>query len=58
MCSFFYVEEVRRAASEGESGEQGTVRVGFTGSGMYVLMPRLIRTFRSAYTRAELEIEG
>lgn len=53
----FFVDEVRRAASEGESGEQGTVRVGFTGSGIYVLMPRLIRAFRSAYPRAELQIE-
>lgn len=53
----FFVDEVRRAASEGESGEQGTVRVGFTGSGVYVLMPRLIRAFRSAYPRVELQIE-
>lgn len=53
----FFVDEVRRAASEGASGEQGTVRIGFTGSGIYVLMPRLIRAFRSAYPRAELEIE-
>lgn len=53
----FFVDEVRRAASEGGSGEQGTVRVGFTGSGIYVLMPRLIRAFRSAYPRAELQIE-
>lgn len=53
----FHVDEVRRAAKEGESGEQGTLRVGFTGSGIYVLMPRLIRAFRAAYPRVELQIE-
>lgn len=53
----FYVDEVRRAAREGDSGEQGLLRVGFTGSGVYVLMPRLIRAFRTEYPRVELQIE-
>jgi DNA-binding transcriptional LysR family regulator len=53
----FFVEEVRRAAREGEAGEQGLLRVGFTGSATYVLMPNLIQAFRSAYPRVELMID-
>jgi DNA-binding transcriptional LysR family regulator len=53
----FFVEEVKRAAREGEAGEQGLLRVGFTGSATYVLMPHLIRAFRAAYPRVELMID-
>ena len=53
----FFVDEVRRAAREGDSGEHGVLRIGFTGSSTYVLMPRLIRSFRATYPRVELQID-
>jgi DNA-binding transcriptional LysR family regulator len=55
--ALFFADEVRRAAREGESGEEGVLRVGFTGSAVFVLMPRLIREFRAAWPRVELTIE-
>ncbi|VTU26143.1 Ben and cat operon transcriptional regulator [Variovorax sp. SRS16] len=55
--ALFFVEEVRRAARAGEAGEQGLLRIGFTGSATYVLMPNLIRAFRAAYPRVELMID-
>ncbi|AQV98588.1 LysR family transcriptional regulator [Cupriavidus necator] len=55
--TLFFSEEIRRAAREGESGEQGQLRVGFVGSATYSLMPQLIRTFRRRYPRVELTIE-
>jgi len=53
----FFVDELRRAAREGEAGEQGMLRVGFTGSGTYAVMPRLIHAYRTRYPRVELVIE-
>ena len=55
--TLFFADEIRRAASEGERGEQGKLRVGFVGSAVYSLMPRLIRTFRLQYPRVDLVIE-
>lgn len=55
--TLYYAEEIRRAAREGELGEQGTLRVGFVGSSTYSVMPPLIRAFRLKYPRVELIIE-
>ncbi|MDT4826577.1 HTH-type transcriptional regulator BenM [compost metagenome] len=55
--TLFYAEEIRRSAREGESGEQGRLRIGFVGSAAYSLMPRIIRRFSQHYPRVELQIE-
>ncbi|WP_454766182.1 LysR family transcriptional regulator [Cupriavidus campinensis] len=55
--TLFYAEEIRRAAREGESGEQGLLRLGFIGSATYALMPELIRAYRRQYPRVDLAIE-
>ncbi|QEZ42924.1 LysR family transcriptional regulator [Cupriavidus oxalaticus] len=55
--TLFFADEIRHAASEGENGVRGKVRVGFVGSSVYSLMPRLIRAFRSRYPHVELIIE-
>lgn len=52
-----YADEIRRAAREGEAGARGKLRVGFVGSSVYSLMPRLIRAFRERYPAVELAIE-
>jgi len=53
----FFAEQTRRAGREGESGEQGTLRLGFVGSATYSLMPRIIRAFRSKYPRVDIVID-
>lgn len=53
----FFAEQTRRAGREGESGEQGTLRLGFVGSATYSLMPRIIRAFRSRYPRVDIVID-
>jgi DNA-binding transcriptional LysR family regulator len=55
--TLFFSEEIRRAAREGECGEQGMLRVGFVGSSVYSVMPQLIRAFRLKYPRVALIIE-
>ncbi|KJK23489.1 LysR family transcriptional regulator [Cupriavidus sp. 2MCAB6] len=55
--TLFFADEIRRAAREGERGEQGTLRVGFVGSSVYSVMPQLIRAFRLRYPHVELTIE-
>jgi len=55
--TMFYAEETRRAAREGESGEQGLLRIGFVGSATYSLMPQIIRAFRRQYPRVDTIIE-
>jgi len=50
-------DEVRQAALDGQSGEQGVLRLGYVGSATYSLMPRLIRAFRLRYPRVETVIE-
>ncbi|MBO3277391.1 LysR family transcriptional regulator [Pseudomonas schmalbachii] len=55
--TLFYAEEIRRSAREGESGEQGRLRVGFVGSASYALLPRIVRSFRERYPRIDLLIE-
>ncbi|MDF3851601.1 LysR family transcriptional regulator [Achromobacter denitrificans] len=55
--TLFYAEEIRRAAKEGASGEQGVLKVGFVGSSTYSLMPRLLSEFRRDFPRVDLIIE-
>lgn len=55
--ALFFAEQTRRAAREGESGEQGVLRLGFVGSASYSLMPRIIRAFRHRYPRMETVID-
>ena len=53
----FSAEQTLRAGREGESGEQGLLRLAFVGSATYSIMPRIIRAFRSHYPRVEPVIE-
>ncbi|WP_454688394.1 LysR family transcriptional regulator [Achromobacter aloeverae] len=53
----FYTDEIRRAVREGESGEQGQLKVGFVGSASYSLLPLIVRHFRRRYPRVDLVIE-
>jgi DNA-binding transcriptional LysR family regulator len=53
----YFAEQTRRAGREGESGEQGLLRLGFVGSATYSLMPRIIRAFRRRYPRVDTVIE-
>ncbi|MBB2919992.1 LysR family transcriptional regulator [Cupriavidus alkaliphilus] len=55
--ALFYSEELRRAAREGEAGEQGLLRLGFVGSATYSMMPQLIRSYRRQYPGVDLTIE-
>lgn len=55
--TLFFAEQTRRAAREGESGEQGVLRLGFVGSASYSLMPRIIRAFRRRYPQVETFID-
>jgi DNA-binding transcriptional LysR family regulator len=53
----FFAEQTKRAGIEGESGEQGTLRLGFVGSATYSIMPRIIRAFRRQYPRVDIVID-
>jgi len=55
--AMFFADEVKRAAREGDSGEQGLLNVGFVGSASYSMMPHIIRRFRRRYPRVDLVIE-
>lgn len=55
--TLFFADEVRRAARDGATGEQGLLRIGFVGSATYALMPQIIRGFRRQYPRVDLVIE-
>ncbi|SPA39634.1 Regulatory protein, LysR:LysR, substrate-binding protein [Cupriavidus taiwanensis] len=55
--TLFFSDEVKRAAREGDAGEQGLLRLGFVGSATYSLMPQIIRSYRRQYPRVDLTIE-
>ena len=55
--SLFFADEIRRAAREGQSGEQGRLRVGFVGSAAFSLMPGIIRRYRARFPAVALQIE-
>lgn len=50
-------QEVRSAARAGQVGERGRLRVGFVGSAIYALLPRLIPLYRARYPLVELVLE-
>jgi DNA-binding transcriptional LysR family regulator len=50
-------EDVRVAARQGLHGERGQLRVGFVGSAIYSLLPRLIPPFRRQYPLVDLVLE-
>ncbi|MHA3792767.1 LysR family transcriptional regulator [Sphingomonas sp. YL-JM2C] len=50
-------QEVRTAVRQGRLGERGRLRIGFVGSAIYSLLPRLIPAYRRRYPLVELEIE-
>ncbi|MCY1397122.1 HTH-type transcriptional regulator BenM [compost metagenome] len=55
--TLFYADEIRRAAREGDSGEQGQLRVGFVGSAAYGLLPRIVHSYRKRYPLVDLRLE-
>ncbi|MGQ7819306.1 LysR substrate-binding domain-containing protein [Metapseudomonas furukawaii] len=55
--TLFHADEIRRAAREGITGEQGRLRVGAVGSASYSLLPRILRGYRQRFPRVELSIE-
>ncbi|GAA5231679.1 LysR family transcriptional regulator [Verticiella sediminum] len=55
--ALFFADEVRRAAREGESGEQGLLRVGFVGTASHTLLPGIVREFRRRYPQVDLAME-
>ncbi|MBP5058839.1 LysR family transcriptional regulator [Pseudomonas chlororaphis] len=55
--ALFFVEEMRRAARESESGERGQLRVGFVGTAAYTLLPGIIGRFREQYPHVDLVLE-
>lgn len=48
---------VRTAAREGMAGNRGRLSIGFVGSAIYSLIPRLIPQFRDCYPGVELVLE-
>jgi len=50
-------EQLRQAVVEGSSGERGRLAVGFVGSAIYALLPRLIRLYQEHYPKADLVLE-
>jgi len=50
-------EQVRVAVREGASGERGRLRIGFVGSAVYTLLPRLIPPYRKRYPNVDLVLE-
>ncbi|WOK35497.1 LysR family transcriptional regulator [Sphingomonas sp. C3-2] len=47
-------ELVRQAARDGGSGLRGQLRIGFVGSAIYGLIPRIVPEFRKAYPQVNL----
>jgi DNA-binding transcriptional LysR family regulator len=50
-------ERFHRTAREGGTGERGRLRVGFVGSAVFELLPRIIPEFRRRYPLVELVLE-
>lgn len=50
-------QEVRTAVLQGKLGERGRLRVGFVGSAIYSLLPRLIPAYRRRYPLVDLILE-
>lgn len=54
--ALFHADQVRRTAREGAAGTTGLLRLGFTGSAAYELVPRLLRAYRAEYPKVAIEI--
>ncbi len=54
--ALFHADQVRRTAKEGAAGTTGLLRLGFTGSSTYDLVPRLMQAFREEYPKVSIEI--
>ncbi|WP_454885158.1 LysR family transcriptional regulator [Sphingomonas oryzagri] len=50
-------DKVRLWSREGDRGERGALRIGFVGSSIFDLLPRLIPSFRARYPLVELSLE-
>ncbi|ARS26111.1 LysR family transcriptional regulator [Sphingomonas sp. KC8] len=50
-------QEVRASVREGQTGERGRLRIGFVGSAIYDLLPRIIPLYRRRYPRVDLVLE-
>jgi DNA-binding transcriptional LysR family regulator len=50
-------EQFHRTVREGGMGERGRLRVGFVGSSVFELLPRIIPSFRRRYPLVELVLE-
>jgi DNA-binding transcriptional LysR family regulator len=50
-------EDVRQAVRQGSRGERGRLAVGFVGSAIYALIPRLIPLYRRRYPLVDLVLE-
>lgn len=50
-------EQVREAVRQGAGGQRGRLGVGFIGSAIVELLPRIVSPFRQAYPQVELQLE-
>jgi len=54
--ALFHADQARRTAKEGAAGTAGRVRLGFTGSASYDMVPRLLQACRAEYPGVAIEI--
>ena len=52
-----HASQIRQTAREGALGERGRLQVGFVGSAIYELLPRLIPAYRRRYPKVDLVLE-
>lgn len=50
------VEQVRAAVRDDTAGERGVLRLGFVGSSIYSVLPRLLPAYRERYPRVEFAL--
>lgn len=55
--TLMHAARFREAALEGSIGERGRLRVGFVGSAIFELLPRIIPAYRRAYPKVDLILE-
>jgi DNA-binding transcriptional LysR family regulator len=53
-ATLFQAQEMRRAVQRSVTGDEGTVRLGFVGSAIYELLPRLLPAFRESFPNIRL----
>ena len=54
--ALFHADQLRRTAKDGASGQQGSLRLGFTGSAAFELVPTLLQAFRLEYPQVVIEV--